>query len=80
MKVISTLWYIFTSLVLEVIILIKVITSVGDYGYGELWKLEAAEWKYEEDPETGEPLLVLSKPGENRWYKNLRNWIKEIWK
>lgn len=80
MKVVLTIWYIFVSLVLEIIILTKVITLVGDYGYSQLWKIEAAKWKYIEDIETGEKILVIDSYGEKSWWRNLRKWIMEIWK
>lgn len=80
MKVISSIWYIFASIVLELIILVKVITSVGDYGYGELWKIESATWKYVEDEETGKSIIVVDKYGEDRWWKNIKRWLKTVWK
>lgn len=80
MRVISTTWYIFVSIVLELVILFKIITTVGDYGYGELWKIEAAEWKYIDDEETGETIIVIDKYGEDRWLKNLKKWLRQVWK
>lgn len=79
MRIISSIWYIFASIVLELIIILKVITTIGDYGYGYLWKLEGATWKYTEDEETGETIITIDKYGEDRWFKNLKRWLKAVW-
>lgn len=80
MCIIGTIWYIFASIVLEIIILIKVITTVGDFGYKTLWKIEAGKWLKKENPETGELVPVIYIYGEDGWWKNLKSWILELWK
>lgn len=80
MYVLGTIWLIFASIVLEVIILIKVITTVGDFGYKTLWKIESSKWIMEKDSVTGQPIPVIHCYGEDGWWKNLKSWIQELWK